>query len=207
MTASFNFGLEVTTIRPGITLIRGLLQGDQFDTARSIAQKAPFFCPTMTDGTKFRQKLTNCGDLGWIADQHGYRYVPTHPVTGEPWPPIPTEWQDICDRSLSLIDHAPVRMESGLLNFYPWPSGRLGMHQDRTEKDLTSPIVTISQGYSCQFKVADRRDGAGDTVTLHHNDIVIMHGVGRMAWHGVMKLLPTDCKTTGRLSITFRKVN
>ena len=50
-------------------------------------------------GTPFGVRMTNCGPLGWVSDEAGYRYQPTHPHSGEPWPPMPAmllaAWQDL----------------------------------------------------------------------------------------------------------------
>ncbi len=58
---------------------------------RLIIAAAPLFTPTMPrSGTPMSVRMTNCGPLGWVTDkERGYRYQPTHPVTGKPWPPIP----------------------------------------------------------------------------------------------------------------------
>jgi DNA oxidative demethylase len=31
-------------------------------------------------------RMTNCGPLGWVTDELGSRYQPTHPETGQTWP-------------------------------------------------------------------------------------------------------------------------
>jgi alkylated DNA repair protein (DNA oxidative demethylase) len=41
-------------------------------------------------GKPLSVRMSNCGPLGWVADTSGYRYQAEHPVTGKPWPPIPT---------------------------------------------------------------------------------------------------------------------
>ena len=58
---------------------------------RAVARKAPFFQPRMPKtGKPMSVRMTNCGSLGWVTDKDGgYRYQPTHPETGRPWPPIP----------------------------------------------------------------------------------------------------------------------
>src|SRR5687768_11560392 len=60
------------------------------DLIRTITREAPLFVPRMPkSGKALSVKMTNCGPLGWISDEKGYRYEPTHPTTGLPWPPIP----------------------------------------------------------------------------------------------------------------------
>ncbi|MBS1807623.1 MAG: alpha-ketoglutarate-dependent dioxygenase AlkB [Acidobacteria bacterium] len=203
----------IITLQKGVTLLRGFLSKEQqlkaLEQARTILQSAPLFTPRMKDGTSFRQNLSNCGEFGWIADANCYRYIHTHPITGKRWPDLPQDWQDIAEKSLAAIKLPACHFQSCLFNWYKFPNGRLGMHQDKTEKDLKSPIVTISLGNPCSFKVAETRNSASQTITLYSGDILIMHGEGRMAWHGVMKLLPTNeplTRVPGRLSLTLRKV-
>ena len=47
-------------------------------------------------GKPFSVRMTNCGPLGWVSDVDGYRYQPTHPETGRPWP------RDAGDRAAGL---------------------------------------------------------------------------------------------------------
>src|ERR1700756_2022217 len=55
-----------------------------------IIQSAPLFAPRMPGtGKAFSVQMTNCGPLGWVSDEAGYRYQSTHPETGRHWPPIP----------------------------------------------------------------------------------------------------------------------
>src|SRR5579862_5171143 len=67
---------------------------------REIFVQAPLFTPRMPkSGRPFTVRMSNCGPLGWVSDEKGYRYEPNHPVTGRPWPPIPdallTTWDKL----------------------------------------------------------------------------------------------------------------
>ena len=58
--------------------------------------ESPFFTPVMPrTGRPFTVRMTNLGSLGWVSDRAGYRYQPTHPETGRPWPPMPDVVLDI----------------------------------------------------------------------------------------------------------------
>jgi DNA oxidative demethylase len=81
---------------------------------RQVFADAPLFTPRMPrSGRPFTVRMSNCGPLGWLSDERGYRYEPTHPVTGRPWPPMPealmTMW-----RELGEYSHPP---EACLINF------------------------------------------------------------------------------------------
>ena len=44
---------------------------------------APPFRPRMPrTGKPFSVSMSNCGALGWVSDERGYRYQATHPETG-----------------------------------------------------------------------------------------------------------------------------
>jgi len=56
----------------------------------AILSVAPLFRPRMPrSGKPFSVYMSNCGALGWVSDETGYRYQPTHPETGRPWPAMP----------------------------------------------------------------------------------------------------------------------
>ena len=56
------------------------------EEVRAVVQAAPLYVPAMPrTGKEMSVRMTNCGALGWVTDkQRGYRYQPTHPVTGDP---------------------------------------------------------------------------------------------------------------------------
>src|SRR6266498_257929 len=63
---------------------------------------APLYTPRMPkSGKPLSVRMTNCGPLGWVTDEGGYRYQPTHPETGQDWPPMPElllrAWQTLSD--------------------------------------------------------------------------------------------------------------
>src|SRR5256886_15386529 len=80
-----------------------------------VAARAPLYTPRMPkSGKPMSVRMTNCGTLGWVTDEHGYRYQPRHPDTGSVWPPIPdivlAAWQ-----TLARYPHPP---EACLINVY-----------------------------------------------------------------------------------------
>ena len=69
------------------------------DAVLAAVETAPFYRPTTRGGRPFSVEMSNLGPLGWVSDRGGYRYQPTHPVTGAPWPPMPGRllelWRDL----------------------------------------------------------------------------------------------------------------
>jgi alkylated DNA repair protein (DNA oxidative demethylase) len=174
---------------------------------RSVVKAAPLYVPTMPrSGKPMSVRMTNCGSLGWVTDKDlGYRYQPTHPETGDPWPSIP-------DRLLALwreVSSYPAEPEACLINFYD-ASAKMGLHQDRDEQNLDAPVVSISLGDACLFRVGGkRRDDPTKSFRLESGDVVVLGGEGRLAFHGVDRIYPSTSallKNGGRINLTLRRV-
>lgn len=195
----------------GIRHIPGFLDRERqealVENIRAVVTEAPLFVPAMPrTGKPMSVRMTNCGPLGWVTDkERGYRYQAEHPVTGKPWPAMPDVLLDIW-RTVSGTSKEP---EACLVNFYA-DDARMGLHQDRDEKDLETPVVSISLGDSCLFRVGgtERNDGTL-SFKLASGDIVVLGGEGRLAYHGVDKIYPntsTLLKNGGRINLTLRRV-
>ena len=194
-------GLE---LRPGY-LGRAAQEALLADVREAIRQ-APLYTPTMPrTGQPFSVRMTNCGSLGWVSDVHGYRYQPTHPTTGRPWPAIPDlalrAWRDLAGDA-----SAP---EACLINVYA-PTARMGLHQDRDEQDFTAPVVSLSLGDTCLFRVGGtRRSDPTRSFRLTSGDAVVLGGDARLAFHGVDRIMPgtsTLLPEGGRINLTLRRV-
>lgn len=63
-------------------------QENLVEIIRGVVTEAPLYVPVMPgSGRPMSVRMTNCGPLGWVTDkERGYRYQPTHPMTGKPWP-------------------------------------------------------------------------------------------------------------------------
>jgi alkylated DNA repair protein (DNA oxidative demethylase) len=157
-------------------------------------------------GKEMSVRMTNCGELGWVTDQErGYRYQPTHPLTGAPWPPIPETLLDIW-RDVAGHDKPP---QACLVNFYD-EKARMGLHQDRDESDFSAPVVSISLGDDCRFRVGTvERGGSTASLRLASGDVLVLGGQSRLAFHGVDRIYPqssTLLKNGGRINLTLRRV-
>ncbi|TIW15694.1 MAG: alpha-ketoglutarate-dependent dioxygenase AlkB, partial [Mesorhizobium sp.] len=155
---------------------------------RRVVQAAPLYVPAMPrTGKEMSVRMTNCGALGWVTDkERGYRYQPTHPVTGEPWPPIPDALLQLW-REVSAYPHPP---EACLVNFYA-ADARMGLHQDRDEQDFDAPVVSVSLGDDCLFRIGQNTREAGTkSFRLKSGDVVVLGGEGRLSFHGVDRIYP-----------------
>ena len=175
---------------------------------RLVVAAAPLYVPTMPrTGKPMSVRMTNCGVLGWVTDkERGYRYQATHPATGEPWPAIPQRLVDLWDE----VARYPAPPEACLVNFYE-AQAKMGLHQDRDEQDFAAPVVSISLGDTCLFRIGDRmREAPTSSFKLKSGDVVVLGGEGRLAFHGVDRIYPstsTLLKNGGRINLTLRRVN
>ncbi|MBL8579807.1 MAG: alpha-ketoglutarate-dependent dioxygenase AlkB [Mesorhizobium sp.] len=174
---------------------------------RRVVEAAPLFTPAIPrTGKEMSVRMTNCGELGWVTDkERGYRYQPTHPVTNEPWPPIP---QTLLDLWREVADH-PEPPQACLVNFYS-DAAKMGLHQDRDESDFSAPVVSVSLGDDCLFRVGGTNRGdPTQSFRLRSGDVVVLGGEGRLAFHGVDRIYPgssTLLKNGGRINLTLRRV-
>jgi DNA oxidative demethylase len=168
--------------------------------------RAPAYTPRMPKtGHPMSVSMTNCGPLGWVTDERGYRYQPRHPETGEPWPPMPeialAAWRELAD-----YPHPP---EACLVNVYG-PTARMGLHQDRDEQDFAAPVVSLSLGDTCLFRIGgEKRSDPTRTFRLASGDALVLGGQARLAHHGVDRIMPgtsTLLPDGGRINLTLRRV-
>lgn len=174
---------------------------------RQVVAEAPLFVPAMPrTGKEMSVRMTNCGTLGWVTDrERGYRYQETHPATGKPWPPIPPRllalWQELAGWS-----EPP---EACLINFYD-TGARMGLHQDRDEENLDAPVLSVSLGDACLFRVGGTSRGDPTmSFRLESGDVVLLEGPGRLRFHGVDRIYPDTSdllKNGGRINLTLRRV-
>lgn len=202
----------MTTPRPlpGLRIVPGFLdrsaQQALLTALRAVVASAPVYTPRMPkSGKPLSVRMSNCGPLGWVTDEAGYRYQPLHPETGMPWPPMPAIVTDAW-RALASYPHPP---ESCLINYYG-PAAKLGLHQDRDEQDFDAPVVSLSLGDTCLFRIGGTRRGDPTrTLRLASGDAVVLGGEARLAFHGVDRILPgtsTLLPEGGRINLTLRRV-
>lgn len=174
---------------------------------RAIVADAPLYIPYMPKtGKPMSVRMTNCGTLGWVTDkENGYRYQNTHPVTGKPWPKIPYSLMALWNKHAGYA-HQP---EACLINFYE-PGAKMGLHQDKDEANFDAPVLSVSLGDDCLFRVGgSERGGPTQSIRLVSGDVVILGGKGRLNYHGVDRIYPGTSpllKNGGRINLTLRRV-
>ena len=181
-------------------------QAALLEALREILAEAPLFQPRMPrTGKPFSVRMTNCGPLGWVSDEAGYRYQATHPETGRPWPGMPA----IVTDTWADLSGYPHPLEAGLINFYEGKA-RMGLHQDRDEADFDAPVVSLSLGDTALFRIGgtSRKDPTR-SFRLASGDAMTLDGPDRLAFHGVDRIVAgsSDLLTEGgRFNLTIRRV-
>jgi alkylated DNA repair protein (DNA oxidative demethylase) len=156
-------------------------------------------------GRPFSVEMTHLGPLGWVSDRAGYRYQPTHPVTGGPWPPIPGAllvlWSDLTGW--------PDPPDACLVNLYRGEA-RMGLHQDRDEQDHSAPVLSVSLGDAAVFRIGPAGGGPTRTVRLASGDVCALTGPARLARHGIDRVIAGSSTLVpggGRINLTLRRAH
>ncbi len=153
--------------------------------------------------------------LGWHWQPYAYSRT-ADDTDGAPVKPLPAELVALARRAVDDVAAfgagaaARFSPDAAIVNLYA-PGARLGLHQDG-EEPSTAPVVTISLGDTCIFRMAgtDRRTAPFTDVLLASGDLLVFGGVNRRIYHGVPKVLDGTAPSwldlpPGRLSITVRQ--
>ncbi len=155
--------------------------------------------------------MTNCGDLGWVTDKNGYRYDALDPSpgpnTGAPWQAMPVSFLQLANKAAAEAGYANFVPDACLINQYQ-VGARMGLHQDKDERDFSQPIVSVSLGVPAIFLFGGlKRCDVPLKIFLNHGDVVVWGGKSRLNYHGVMPLKANVHAVFGayRYNLTFRK--
>jgi alkylated DNA repair protein (DNA oxidative demethylase) len=169
-------------------------------------EQAPLYRPVMPGNAKpFSVEESNLGSLGWVSDRSGYRYQAMHPVTARPWPAIPPALLALWDEI-----NSPPLPECCLVNLYR-AGAKMGLHQDRDERDTSAAVIGVSLGDEALFRIGGAaRSGKTASVLLASGDVIAFGGTARLAYHGIDRIRPGTSRLLpggGRLSLTLRRVS
>ncbi|MCC5867993.1 MAG: DNA oxidative demethylase AlkB [Gammaproteobacteria bacterium] len=168
---------------------------------------APFRHLLTPGGRSMSVAMSNCGARGWVSDRRGYRYEACDPVSGVPWPPMPTALRAVAREAAQAAGYPGFEPDACLINQY-LPGARMALHQDRDETDFAAPIVSVSLGLPAIFLFGGlARADKPQRRRLVHADVVVWGGASRLVFHGVAPLARGEHPLTGpqRLNLTFRK--
>lgn len=172
-----------------------------------LLEQAPWRQMVTPSGHRMSVAMTNGGALGWVSDQTGYRYEPLDPLTGRPWPPLPDCFLRLAQDAAAQAGFADFLSDVCLINRYE-PDARLSLHQDRDERDLSAPIVSVSLGLPAVFLWGGlKRKDPTRRIPLVHGDVLVWGGPDRLRYHGVLPLKTGQHPLLGeqRINLTFRQ--
>ena len=194
------FGSPPIAIAPSVWLLRAFVNTAWLvQDIQAIAVQSPFRHMQVPGGQSMSVAMTNCGALGWVTDAAGYRYSATDPLTQKPWPALPISWQKLAGDAAALAGWPGFVPDACLVNRYE-TGARMGLHQDKNERDYSQPIVSVSIGSGCSFQVGGlRRSNPVKSIALHDGGVLVWGGDARLMHHGVRPL-----KHGLRYNLTFR---
>jgi DNA oxidative demethylase len=193
----------------GAVLLRGKalpLEGDILTALQAVTAQAPFRHMVTPGGFVMSVAMTNCGAAGWITDRTGYRYDAIDPESGRPWPALPEPFLTVAVAAATDAGYPDFVPDACLINRYE-PGARLSLHQDKNERDMKQPIVSVSLGLPATFQFGGlKRTDAIRKYALRHGDVAVWGGPSRLCYHGVTALKDGTHDRLGRMRInlTFR---
>jgi alkylated DNA repair protein (DNA oxidative demethylase) len=195
----------------GAVLLRGFarpFEAEMLPALRAIVKQAPFRHLITPGGHRMSVAMTNCGSVGWVSDNTGYRYDAIDPESGQKWPAMPPVLRQLAADAADDAGFKDFAPEACLINRYV-PGAKLSMHQDKDELDFAAPIVSVSLGLPAIFLFGGlKRADKPARYRLEHGDVVVWGGPSRLSYHGVAPLADGEHAIMGRqrINLTFRKV-
>lgn len=175
----------------------------------TIAAQHPFTYRITPGGYRMSVAMTNCGDVGWFSDARGYRYSEQDVSNGQRWPAMPPLFRELAQQCAQEAGFSHFTPDACLINRYA-PGAKMSLHQDKDERDLHQPIVSVSLGLPAVFQFGGfARGDATQRVLLEHGDIVVWGGPSRLRYHGILPLKPGVHPEAGtvRYNLTFRRAH
>jgi alkylated DNA repair protein (DNA oxidative demethylase) len=197
------------SIADGALLLHRFARADQralIADLDAVIAAAPLRHLITPGGLRMSVAMTNCGSLGWVSDRRGYRYDAVDPETGSPWPAMPASFRALAHRAADAAGFGGFVPDACLINRYV-PGAKLSLHQDRDERQLGAPIVSVSLGLPAVFLFGGlQRADKTRRWPLRHGDVVVWGGPSRLRFHGVLPLADGEHALLGRqrINLTLR---
>lgn len=193
-----------------VVLLRGFVvpvENEVLPALATVITLAPLRHMITPGGFAMSVATTSCGDLGWVSDKNGYRYAACDPLTGKVWPAMPASFKQLAKQAASMAGFENFEPDACLINRYE-VGARMGLHQDKDERDFSQPIVSVSLGVPAMFQIGGfARADKVMKLSLYHGDLVVWGGESRLRFHGVLPIKAGSHPVLGecRINLTFRK--
>lgn len=200
-----------------IAILRSLFseqyQKGIYKTVKSL--EPGFYTPVLKYGNKMNIQM-NCLGWHWNAKTYEYEKIRSDGDSKEV-ASIPDSLQLAAKKALLAADYMKEDeikpYDICICNFYDEDKGRLGVHQDDSERketlDAGYPIVSISIGADATFLIGPTKKDLKEII-LHSGDVIIFGRKQRLAFHGVKNIIKgttpefLEFENPGRLNLTFR---
>lgn len=188
---------QETLARDAVILRRYALSDDQwlFSHILRVSAQRDFQHHITPGGYRMSVAMTHCGQRGGYPDK-----------PGSPRVPFAEDLREYAIRAAASAGFSGFQPDSCLMNRYETGS-RLSLHQDKEEKDLRQPIVSVSLGLPAVFCFGGfERGDPVSKILLEHGDVVVWGGKSRLCFHGILPVKPGLHRLTGeyRYNMTFR---
>ena len=106
---------------------------------------------------------------------------------------IPIKLTEICKEIAAKMGFNDYEPDAGIINFYQLRDSLTG-HIDRSERNKTAPLVSISLGQSGIFLIGGKSRNATPirAIIVRSGDIMVMSGACRWYFHGVPRIVEND---------------
>lgn len=193
-------------VAPEVVLLRGFAAATAEYAAAVdlVAAAAPFRHLQTPGGRPMSAAMTNCGTLGWHSDARGYRYERCDPLSGLPWPAMPSVFLNLARSAAARTGYANFEPDACLINRYTGKA-KMGAHRDADERDFSQPIVSVTLGAAATFLwYGAVRSGPSTKIRLEPKDVLVWGGSARRGYHAVGQ--PEGAAAGAvRINLTFRK--
>jgi alkylated DNA repair protein (DNA oxidative demethylase) len=85
-------------LAPGAVVLRGYALREEAALCAAVQEvigEAPLRHMVTPGGFRMSVAMTNCGALGWVTEETGYRYDPIDPQSGRSWPQLPVSFMKL----------------------------------------------------------------------------------------------------------------
>ena len=194
----------------GAFVLRGFALPFVADVVREVTHVtalAPLRNMHTPSGLPMSVTTTSCGNAGWVSDAYGYRYAKRDAYSQQEWPKIPECFLLLAHQAATAAGYENFTPDSCLINCYKI-GAKMSLHQDKNEKDISQPVVSVSLGLPAIFLFGElTREAKSIRVPLVHGDVVVWGGTARLCFHGVLPIKAGKHSLLGeqRINLTFRK--